>query len=450
MIAELCIEATALGELKRLLDSKVEQCATLLASRAERADGRVRLLVRDVVFPDGDSYQVQTNTKAQLSPGFVAALAKNAKLQSLSLIFVHTHPGGVSSEFSLTDDAGEEALKAFLDVRGVPGPHAALVISEQGLRCRALGEQYEVQVIGFGAKRTVEFSPAEGAGESHTASPGKEIFDRQVRAFGAAGQARLEALKVAIVGVGGTGSIAAQQLVHLGVKNFILIDPDTIEATNLNRVVGATKRDIGRAKTEVAQRYLEDFRPDVSVRAVVANVVHDRVARELTEADLIFSCTDSHGSRSVIQQVAYQYMIPCIDIGSTIAQSQGRITGIFGRVQCLSPGLACLWCSSLLDSAQVRRDMSSDVERRLDPYIVGGGEPAPSVISLNGTLVSMAVSMVLGLVTDAPIDGRYLIYNASSSTLRSVKRAADPTCFICSKVGAFGWGDARPLFTRRD
>ena len=72
MIAELCIEATALGELKRLLDSKVEQCATLLASRAERADGRVRLLVRDVVFPDGDSYQVQTNTKAQLSPGFVA------------------------------------------------------------------------------------------------------------------------------------------------------------------------------------------------------------------------------------------------------------------------------------------------------------------------------------------------------------------------------------------
>ncbi|EQD39274.1 UBA/THIF-type NAD/FAD binding protein, partial [mine drainage metagenome] len=115
-----------------------------------------------------------------------------------------------------------------------------------------------------------------------------------------------------------------------------------------------------------------------------------------------------------------------------------------------APGLPCLWCSELLDAAEVRRDMMNESERKLDPYIVGAREPAPSVISLNGTVVSLAVSMLLGIVAGAPIDATHVIYNACGSTLRSVRSKARPDCFICSKMGVLGWGDGQLLFTRRD
>ena len=174
------------------------------------------------------------------------------------------------------------------------------------------------------------------------------------------------------------------------------------------------------------------------------------VARRLIDADVIMCCTDSHGSRSVIQQVSYQHLIPCIDVGSTIIQEKGEVTGIFGRVQLLAPGLPCLWCSGLLDAAEIRRDMMNEAERRLDPYIVGSREPAPSVISLNGTVVSLAVTMLLGIAVGAPIDATRLMYNARSPALRAVQGASKADCFICSRKGALAWGDQRRLFTRLD
>src|SRR5438132_32011 len=65
-------------------------------------------------------------------------------------------------------------------------------------------------------------------------------FDRQVRAPGPTGQARLRALRVAIVGLGGTGSQVVQQLAHLGVRSFVLIEDDRVEESNLPRLAGAT------------------------------------------------------------------------------------------------------------------------------------------------------------------------------------------------------------------
>ena len=69
--------------------------------------------------------------------------------------------------------------------------------------------------------------------------------------FGAAGQHILQASKVAVVGLGGVGSLVAEQLARLGVGNIVLIDPDEIESSNLSRVVGATRVDVetGQLKT---------------------------------------------------------------------------------------------------------------------------------------------------------------------------------------------------------
>ena len=446
MTTEICISAADMISLRsEILQSQEERCAVLFAAESLRSDGQVRLLVRDIEYPEQTDYSSQGVDNAELAPVFVARVTKKAQLGQLTLVFVHTHPGIQSPKFSAVDARGEHVLAEFLSGRGLKGHHAALVMSIGGVRARLLGLGEEIRVVALGAKRVVEFDP--GIIDEAAYSP---VFDRQVRAFGVAGQQRLERLRVAIVGLGGTGSVVAQQLVHLGIRRFVLIDPDVVEKANLNRVVGATPLDLGRSKVLVAERYLQTFDGDVSTISIIGDVVHDRVARKIVDVDLIFCCTDSHGSRAVLQQIAYQYLIPCIDLGSTITQNEGQITGIFGRVQLLAPGLPCLWCSGLLDAAEVRKDMMNESERKLDPYIVGAHEPAPSVISLNGTVTSLAVSMLLGIAAGAPIDATHVIYNACASTLRPVSTKAQPDCFICSRKGVLGWGDGRPLFTRQD
>ena len=438
----------ASSDLKTMRDSLLgygrECCAVLLAARGHCWNGRELMLVREFVLPTDNDYTRSGIDHAQLRPDFVARVAKRARLKDLSLVFVHTHPGDSIPQFSRVDDHGEEELAAFLIRRGQTYPHAALVLSQGGMSARVLGRNEPLRVVSVGDRRIVEFDPEiEKAGAL-------AMYDRQVRAFGADGQRILHDLRVAVVGLGGTGSIAVQQLVHLGVHSFILVDPDNFELTNLNRVVGAFPMDVGRSKCEVAAQYIQQFSPDADVQVVNGDIVHESVARQLINADIIFCCTDSHGSRSVVQQVAYQYLIPCLDIGSTITTSAGVVTGIFGRVQLLGPDQPCLWCSELLSSEEVRRDMMNEYERKADPYILGANVPAPSVISINGTVVSLAMTMLLGLVTSIPVESRYLIYNAVAPSLRSVRTAAMNDCFICSRAGAFGLGDAQKIFARKD
>lgn len=299
-----------------------------------------------------------------------------------------------------------------------------------------------MQIVALGDRRQVLF------GASTAEESAQARLDRQVRAFGEAGQRLIGSLTVAIVGLGGTGSLVAEHLAHLGVLRFILIDNDQVEITNLNRVVGATETDIGRPKIEVAARHIAAVASQASVRCALGDVTRTPVARELISADFIFSCTDSHGSRAVIQQVAYQYLIPCIDVGSVITVADGQVSGIHGRVQALAPGLPCFTCSGLIDSEEVRRDMMDEEERRLDPYIQGAREPAPSVISINGTVTSLAITMFMAITVGIPSLARHVLYNAKGPSLRPVTATGHPTCYICSASGVLASGDAQALFTR--
>jgi molybdopterin-synthase adenylyltransferase len=429
---------------QRLTAGEVEHCAVLYAQSISRSDGTNRLLVREVEFAEQSDYATQVIDGAVLQPQFVARVTKRARRERLSLLFAHSHPGAFPPHFSSIDDRGESHLAEFLQRRHSEVPHAAIVVSAGGARARELGRGTPARIVSLGEERKVIFDPERSDVAVH------DTFDRQVRAFGAQGQRALSALCVGIVGLGGTGSIIAQQLAHLGVHKFVLIDPDVIERSNLNRVVFATEADIGTLKVEVAARHIRSLVPAATVRSVPGDLIHARTARELIATDLIFGCTDSHGSRAVLQQVAYQYLIPCIDVGSTIITKAGALTNIIGRVQLLSPGAACFTCSGLLNPEEVRRDMMSAFERRLDPYIQGAHEPAPAVISLNGTVSSLAVTMFMAFVTGLPSRPRYLIYNAISGTLRSVKAAAQENCYICSPKGTYARGESQALYARQD
>lgn len=427
-----------------LIGGDTEKCAVLYASQTVRSDETIRLLVREIQWPSLGDYTRRGMLEAELSPDFVARVTKRARREGSGLVFVHSHPGPEAPNFSQIDSTGEKRLEAFLAHRHPTLAHVAVVVSAGGVRARRLGAGEDVRIVSVGAKREVVFDPS-------LVEPSiAERFERQIRAFGSVGQRVLERLRIAIVGLGGTGSLVAQQLAHLGVRDFILLDPDVIELTNLNRVANATAEDLGKPKVEVAARYIQSVAVEPSVRCVRGDVVQARIARELLNADFIFCCTDSHGSRAVIQQVSYQYMVPCIDMGVTIIASRGCITHIYGRVQLLAPGLACLTCGNLLDANEVRQDMMTAFERRADPYIQGEREPAPAVMSLNGTVASVAMTMLLATVTAIPIAARHVLYNAMASTMRTVRAHPKTDCYICSRAGSFARGDSWPLFARAD
>src|SRR5262249_14063423 len=150
------------------------------------------------------------------NPAFVARVSKTAKLVNWSLIFAHTHPGNQPPRFSQTDDQGETELVAFLTRRGLQSLHGALVLSDGGACARVLGTSTPLRVVSIAERLSVAFDR-----DSHHSHDTAEIFDRQVRALGGDGQRLLGGLSVGIVGLGGTGSIAAEQLAHLGVQRFV-------------------------------------------------------------------------------------------------------------------------------------------------------------------------------------------------------------------------------------
>src|SRR6266403_1068077 len=103
----------------------------------------------------------------------------------------------------------------------------------------------------------------------------------------------LDSTQVAIVGLGGGGSHVAQQLGHLGVGEFVLVDPDVVENTNLNRLVGATQQDVAKSasKAAVAGRVIVGANPNA--RISIERARWQLCAIALRSCDVIFGCVDS-------------------------------------------------------------------------------------------------------------------------------------------------------------
>lgn len=93
-----------------------------------------------------------------------------------------------------------------------------------------------------------------------------EQFSRTELLIGKEGVEKLQNAKVAIFGIGGVGSYVVEALVRAGVENFILVDKDVVDITNLNRQIIATRKTIGKPKVEVAKKRILDINPNANVK----------------------------------------------------------------------------------------------------------------------------------------------------------------------------------------
>lgn len=434
---KLLFPAPALDDLTRtLLASREESCAILIGE--VQGD---KVISSSTYTASRHAYRHRDSISATLSPDFMVPIVAEARERGAAVIFVHTHPGSRGTPvFSAIDDAGEKELAAFLDRRIPDRPHMAVVIGPDGIAARRLGAIEPVRIQQIGASIA---EPTAGPEDGHDL----DLWDRQVRAFGVDGQTVLRRLKVAIVGAGGTGSVVAKQLTHLVVGELLIIDPDIVEDTNLNRLIGASLDDVGKSKAEVMASEILRTGLGTTVTASSADVRSPSAVEEIAACDAIFSCTDSHSSRAVLNQVAFQYLVPTFDVGVAIGTKDGNIQHVAGRAQMLAPGLGCLVCGNALNGETIRRELMSAEALAADPYFDGDGVAQPAVVSINSTMASLLVTMFLSAFTGAPLHARLQYYDGMSGRVRAAAQRPDPTCLVCSSSGALAKGPRWPIIT---
>ncbi len=94
--------------------------------------------------------------------------------------------------------------------------------------------------------------------------------------LGANGLAKLAEARVAIFGLGGIGSYAAEALIRVGVGHYLLVDHDTISPSNLNRQLHATRKTVGQKKTEAMRTRMLEINPDADIKIIDELYVPDR------------------------------------------------------------------------------------------------------------------------------------------------------------------------------
>lgn len=416
-----------------------ENAAFLLCGTAALPKG-ADLLVRRVVGVPRLSYIQRLPYHLEINSDFINSVVNDALKEGLSIIIVHSHPSSSAASFSLSDDAGEERLMPVL-AQLVPGLHGSLLLSPDHWAGRVWTEDGTTDLEGLSV-----VGPNVQVWNGTEVSPDfDEVFDRQRRFWGVASQTQLQHLKVGVVGVGGTGSSVAEQLRRLGVGDFVLVDNDIIEPSNLSRMYGTTTDSVGRSKVTVVSERLRDLlMPPAMILSIEDNVIRSKVLTKLRDRDVIFSCTDTLLSRAVLNRFAYQYLIPVIDMGVRVDIRSGRLQGASGRVSLVGPDMTCLRCSGHLDPDLLREELTPKQEYgrlKEEGYIRGSDDPEPQVISLNSTVSSLSVTSMLAQMTGLYQPILEQAYDALTSTMFGVRAKHQDVCDICGKLGLIGLGD---------
>ncbi len=426
-----------------------DEHGAILHAGVVREGSSMSLLVREI-FPAqlGTDYVASKFGYRALHPSFIHKHITTCRDQGLAYLAVHNHDCGDRVAFSRVDmESHERGYPALLDI-GNGVPVGALVMGRNSMQADIWtgdGDRSslrEARVIGPTLKR-IYAAPLQ-----QSATIQSESHDRQIRIFGKAGQAQLAQAKVAVIGLGGIGSLVCEYLARLGVGEILVIDSDHLETTNLSRVVGATRDDARshRAKVDIAYRHSAEA-SDTRVVTLKGDVASESIAQRLRNCDFLFLAADSMRARLVFNALVHQYLIPGIQMGAKVrAAANGELLDVMSAVRAVRPGEGCLWCNQLIDPHQLALEAKSDEERRAQAY--GVEEPNPSVITLNAVAAAHAVNdflfYFLGLQsTSEPLSYRH--FHFLDGALKKVMPRKDGMCGECGRAGRYGRGDSAQL-----
>ncbi len=417
-----------------------EHGAVILAGRADGCRGP-RLLARGLVLArDGVDYVPGQTGYRALAPTFVRDAAVRAHQENLAYLAVHNHFGDRTVGFSSIDLASHErGYPALLQITSqIVGGLVFTPYAAAGDIWLADGDRVDLAEVVIPSGNLIRLRPR----PTVLSGQSDPLHDRQARLFGQLGQQTLGRMRVAVVGLGGVGSILVEGLARLGVGDLLLIDDDPVDETNLPRLIAAEPTDVGEPKTDLAIRNARRANPRIRLTALSERVETPTARQALQTVDWIFLAADSHSARFWANAAVNQYLIPANQIGIKIpVDKDGNLGQIHAVNRFLTPGSGCLWCNGLIDPTELAIEMHPEPERAAARYVAG--VPAPSVITLNGLAAMEALNQFMFAVTglhDDPDDHASVLHLPRQRERALQDQRRDLQCPWCSSTGQLGRG----------
>lgn len=336
--------------------------------------GRSSALISQPLLPEPGEREVHGNASFS-SQYFLRAIAR-AQSAGGGVALLHSHPAGRGWQGMSGPDIETERRHAPRAYAGTGQPLLGMTIAGDGawsarLWPRTGRQQYErrsclnVRVVGQRLELTWD----------DTLIPPPPLTHGQTRTISAWGdriQQSWTRLRIAIVGAGSVGALVAEALARSGATELVLIDFDTVEAVNLDRLLHATPRDatLARAKVEVLRRALRRSATAAipKLTALELSIVEPDGLAAALDCDVIFSCVDRPWPRAALNYLAYAHLIPVVDVGLVARKTlNGNLRIADWRTSVATVARACLVCSGQYDPAHVRLERDGSLD---DPHYV--------------------------------------------------------------------------------
>ncbi len=227
-----------------------------------------------------------------------------------------------------------------------------------------------------------------------------------------AGQKRLKAAKVLVVGAGGLGSPALMYLAAAGVGTLGVIDYDTVDESNLQRQIIHGQSDVGRSKAESARDSVREINPLISVVLHTERLDSSNVMEIFAQYDLIVDGTDNFATRYLVNDACVLLGKPYV--WGSIYRFDGQASVFWAEH---GPCYRCLY--------------PEPPPPGMVPSCAEGGVLGVLCASIGSIQVTEAIKLLTGI--GEPLLGRLMIYDALEMTYRTVKVRKDPSCAVCGE-----------------
>lgn len=237
---------------------------------------------------------------------------------------------------------------------------------------------------------------------------------------GVAGQRKLEAARVLLVGAGGLGSPAAYYLAAAGIGTLRLADDDVVDRSNLQRQILHTEARIGMAKVESAAAALSALNPRTRIDAIAERITSDNVERLLDGVDVVVDGADNFPVRYLLNDACVKLGKPLVY--GAVHRFEGQVS-VFdaGRHRGAAPCYRCLFPEPPPPEAAPNCSEAG---------VLG---VLPGVIGL--LQATEAIKLLLGM--GEPLRGRLLQFDALSMRFRETRLSPDPDCAVCAPGRVF-------------
>lgn len=265
-------------------------------------------------------------------------------------------------------------------------------------------------------------------------------LDRQ-SFLGQESDAILNAATIGVIGLGGGGSHVVQQAAHMGVGGYVISDPEVIENTNTNRLIGGTLTDVGASmpKVDIAERLIRGLNPNARIIPVQDD--WRSAVDDLKRCDVIVGAVDGFHEREQLERFSRRHLIPYIDIGMDVHDLGNAGYLVSGQVILSMPGAPCMRCCGFITEER----LATEAKR------YGAAGARPQVVWSNGVLASTAVGLLTQILTpwySNPPSFVFLDYDGNKGTVTRNPRMDLLKGHVCQHHPKDETGD--PLFDIRD